>query len=474
MAVKSQKVGLTTTTLMEDFQDCLSYGNGKDLLVIAQSERHALEHINTLKRLIASSDKYRKYLITKSKELFFKEEKTKIGTIYLKNPDNAFRPTRIVGLPFTEGAIWSWKSVFKIHVSDPAASNVVDDSGVYAAIESRLANTNGNLVIEGPPRGPKGKFYEYYEEFHNNHNPDFFVQIITAEDGVKAGIMTLDFLEDQKLKLGPLYYQYYGASFLANVGNVFTQAQLDLIAALGKKYRDVGPIPGTIKAIGVDPTYGGNSSSFFFTAVQMVDNGFRAQVLHTAKFGGKGYEPPVLADMEKYVIDLAQSIDLYGYKASPQITIERGKFFGQIVLDASNGFYIQKTKSEVDKREYEAYKRFKELDEKVITHTYKNAINAKSFQELQKQRAIKMQKVRGISFNAETEAMQKKMQYLGTTGRLIIDAEKHPELFNELRVAVQDPEGNLLKPNKAGIPQGPTFDGIDSLKLALYPLDLTY
>jgi hypothetical protein len=473
MAVKSQKVGLTTTVLMEDFQDCLTFGNGKDLLVIAQSERHAMEHINTLKRLIASSEKYRKYLITRSKELFFKEEKTKLGTIYLKNPDNAFRPTRIIGLPFSEGAIWSWKQVFKVHMSDPAASNVVDDAGVWNAAESRVANTLGPVVIEGPPRGPKGKFYEYYEQYKDNHDPNFYIQVITADQAVNATLMTREFLEEQKIRLGPEYYQYYSASFLTNVGNVFTEDQLQVIAALGKKYKDIGPIPGTIKSIGVDPTYGGNSSSFFFTAVQLVDNGFRAHVIHTAKFGGKGYEAPDIKDMEKYVIDLAQAIDLYGYKASPSITIERGVFFGQIVIDISNGFYIQQTKKEVDKREFEAYKRYKELDSKILTHSYKNAINAKSFQELQKQKKQKVQKVRGISFNAETENMQKRLQYLGVTGRLIIDPDKHPELFNELRVAVQDPDGNLQKPNKGGIPQGPTFDGIDSLKLALYPLDMT-
>lgn len=473
MAVKSQKVGLTTTVLMEDFQDAITFGQGKDLLVIAQSGKHALEHINTLKRLIITSPRYRKYIITGSKELFFKEEKTKLGVIYLKNPLNAYRPTRIVGLPFSEGAIWSWKSVFKVHMSDPAVANTLDDSGVWNAAESRLANTLGPMVVEGGPRGPKGKFYEKYERHKNNDDPNFYIQVITADQAVQCGLMTQSFLNEQKIELGAEYYQYYGASFLANVGNVFTQAQLDVIAELGRKYRDVGPIPGTIKAIGVDPTYGGNSSSFFFTAVQLVDNGFRAHVIHTAKFGGKGYEAPDLRDMEKYVIDLANSIDLYGYKASPQITIEKGVFFGQIVLDISNGFYIQQTKKEVDKREFEAWKRFKELDSKVFTNSYKNAINPKQFQELQKQRKQKVQKVRGISFNAETEAMQKRLQYLGVTGRLIIDPDKHPDLFNELRVAVQDPDGNLMKPNKGGIPQGPTFDGIDSLKLALYPLDMS-
>ena len=473
MAVKSQKVGLTTTTLMEDFQDVLTFGNGKDLLIIAQSDRQALEHINTLKRLIASSPKYRKYLITRSKELFFKEEKTKMGTIYLKNPINAFRPSRIIGLPFSEGAIWSWKTVFKVHLSDPAAADVIDDSGIWAAAESRVANTNGPIVIEGPPRGPKGVFYEYYERYKDNHDPNFYVQIITAAQGVKAGLMTDAFLEDQRVKLGPLYYQYYGASFLANVGNVFTEEQLRRIAFLGKKYSEFGPVAGTMKVMGIDPSYGGNSSSFAFVITQAVDNGERIQVLHSENHGGKGKTTPDIVDMEQRAIELALQYDIYGYRSSPQITISNDVFFGQILLDSSNGFFIQQVKKEVDKREYEVYKRIKESESPYsILFKYKNAVNYQHFQDLQKQKQEKVQKVRPIQFRTQSRKMQFALQYLGTTDRLIIDEDKHKELFNELRVAKQDPEGNLIKPRIERVASGPTYDLLDALKMAILPYDI--
>src|SRR5689334_8826405 len=49
LVVKSQKVGLSTSALLEDFQRALTTAKGKDILVIAQTQYHANEHLLTLK-----------------------------------------------------------------------------------------------------------------------------------------------------------------------------------------------------------------------------------------------------------------------------------------------------------------------------------------------------------------------------------------------------------------------------------------
>ncbi|MDR4510265.1 MAG: hypothetical protein MRJ93_01005 [Nitrososphaeraceae archaeon] len=48
-----------------------------DILIIAQSQAHANEHLRTLKNLILNIEKYRHFLITKPSELLLPEEKTK-------------------------------------------------------------------------------------------------------------------------------------------------------------------------------------------------------------------------------------------------------------------------------------------------------------------------------------------------------------------------------------------------------------
>lgn len=252
---KCQKSGVTTWELAHDFEETITIGRGKDCLIVGQTQQHAHEHIYTLKRMIADSKKYRKYMITDSKELFFREEQTKMSVIFIKNPDNPFRPSRIIGLPFRQQSLWSWKNVFRVHISDPAIAQVVNDAGVFAAAKGRLANTDGNMMIEGPPNGPNGMFYEWYEQYKDNLDPNFQVFLVVDEDAIKARVISREFLEQAKKELGPLYPQYYQGSFLIGVGNLFTEDMIIKCLVLGQQYRlDKIPInPYAIHYGGIDP-----------------------------------------------------------------------------------------------------------------------------------------------------------------------------------------------------------------------------
>jgi len=265
LVVKSQKVGITTSVLLDDFRISLTpnKGRGRDILIVGQTDRHASEHLQTLKRMIVDSQKYRKYLITQSKELFFKEEKTKVGILYIKNPSNPFRPSRIIGLPPRESALWSWKNVYRIHMSDIAAANMLDDSGVFAAAFSRLANTNGEMVIESPPRGQRGKFYELHELYKDGHNADFKVWTVLAEDGKKAGLISQEFLDAERERLGALYPQYYGGSFLVATGNIFTEDEIAHAELLGEIHKHKPINPYMLHPAGVDWGFGSSKSAIY-------------------------------------------------------------------------------------------------------------------------------------------------------------------------------------------------------------------
>ena len=63
LIVKSQKIGLTTSVLLEDFQRALSECKGYEILLIAQTISHAHEHLYTLRYRILNSDKYSQYLL---------------------------------------------------------------------------------------------------------------------------------------------------------------------------------------------------------------------------------------------------------------------------------------------------------------------------------------------------------------------------------------------------------------------------
>jgi hypothetical protein len=274
VVIKSQKVGLSTSSLLEDFHKALTTCKGKDILIIAQTQGHANEHLRTLKNLVLNSDKYRQFLITNPSELLLKEEKTKVGVAYIKNKDNALQPSRIIALGSSESSIWSWKQVGHIHFSDITASKLVDDSSLFAAAFSRLANTDGTMLIETPPRRPVGKVYEIYEKYYlNKEKSDLFdITIVKASEAVKAGLITSEFLKAEKERLGPLYSQFYEAEFLSIGGNLFPYEDIDIAIEQGEKFKHLPINPYCLHIGGVDFGFSSSTTALYIGELDKENN----------------------------------------------------------------------------------------------------------------------------------------------------------------------------------------------------------
>lgn len=231
LAIKSQKIGLTTSALLEIFQFALlPEGSGKDILIIAQNQQLADDHIRTLKYMIYLSPKYSQFLITAPEEIF-REEKTKASVIFVKNP-HSDRPSRIIALGKSESSVWSWKNVGRVLMSDVAKLDMKEQKMFFAAVYSRLANTNGIVKIETPPNGQQGEVYNIYNrtlsksevepEIRDTFSEDpqdraskFKVFLYPAQLAVNAAIITQEFLDQEKEELGDLIYsQLYECNFL--------------------------------------------------------------------------------------------------------------------------------------------------------------------------------------------------------------------------------------------------------------------
>ncbi len=219
LCVKSQKIGISTSALMEDFQHAITDCKGKEILIIAQTYDHAKNHLLTLRKMVINSTKYAQFLVSRPTDLLLRDEVTKVSVIYVQNPDNIQKPTRIIALGPRPGSIWSWKEVKHIHMSDIAAQDqMVDDSETFGAAFSRLANTNGSMLIETPPRGPSGKIYDIYEHSKLKKGSgipeaEFAVREYPASLAVEAGLITQDFLDAERERLGPAYDMYYACDF---------------------------------------------------------------------------------------------------------------------------------------------------------------------------------------------------------------------------------------------------------------------
>jgi hypothetical protein len=296
LVLKSQKVGITTSCLLEDFQDSITRYKGRDILIIAQTQAHSNEHLRTIKNLILNSEKYRQFLITNPSELLLKEEKSKVSVAYIKNSDNPLKPSRIIALGANEGSVWSWKNVSKIHMSDIAATNLVDDSGLFAAAFSRLANTDGNLLIETPPRGARGRVYEIFEQIQKGES-EFNLHIVKANEAVTAGLINKEFLNAERQRLGYLYPQYYMAEFLEGYGNLFLMSSIDKSVFLGEQYNPEEYRQSSIKIITVDQGY--SSSKFVILVIEWNREHRQLRVLH-----GEEHQSPQFEFMLNRVLQL--------------------------------------------------------------------------------------------------------------------------------------------------------------------------
>lgn len=308
LVIKSQKVGITTSALLEDFWRAITVCKGQEILIIAQSQDMANEHIRTFKSLVINSAKYAPYLITDSSDMLFKEEKTKVRQAYIRNRDNPLKPTRVIGVGAHESQVWSWKNVGHIHMSDIAAAELKDDSGLFAAAFSRLANTGGTILIETPPRGPRGKIYDIYlqskqaQAMGEQVEGQFKIRHVYASDAlapiveydengrptgrVVPGLIAPEHLEAEKVRLGRLYPQYYEAEFIAAGGNVFLPEQIERATSINY-VPELKPYATT--AMGIDPAFG--SSKFAFVVTQFVDG--IIQVLYADEFDRADFEDMV-------------------------------------------------------------------------------------------------------------------------------------------------------------------------------------
>ena len=296
LVLKSQKVGITTSVLLEDFQDSITRFRGKDILIIAQTQSHANEHLRTLKNLILNSEKYSQFLITNISELLLKEEKSKVSVAYIKNPDNHLKPSRIIALGASEGSVWSWKNVNKIHMSDIAATNLVDDSGLFAAAFSRLANTDGSLIFETPPRGARGRVYEIFEQIQKGES-EFSLHIVKADQAVEAGLISSEFLNAERQRLGYLYPQYYMAEFLEGTGNLFLIPSIDRAVLLGEQFNPEEYRTNSIKIITVDQGY--STSKFVILVAEWNRDLRQIRILH-----GEEWQSPLFEFALDRVLEL--------------------------------------------------------------------------------------------------------------------------------------------------------------------------
>lgn len=245
--LKSQKIGLSTMILLEDIHIALTRGRGKQILIISQTKDKAKDHIQDLKKMIGGSI-YADFLIDRptTEEDLLKDERSKIDTIYLRNPADPNRPTKIIALGITSvGSLISFTKVCHIHMSDVTLADMTEERFVeaFGGAFSRLANTDGTMVIECPPRGPSGPVFNIVDEEDSLKRDGVFIELeegkkiltpsgfmvrrYTFQVGIDCGMITPEFIEKERRRLGVLFGMYYMADFYSTDQTWFSKESIN-------------------------------------------------------------------------------------------------------------------------------------------------------------------------------------------------------------------------------------------------------
>lgn len=229
LVLKSQKIGISSICILMTIYHALTDCRGMELIINAQSDEQAKTHAQDLRRILLGSDKYRDYLIQtdQSQALgLLKDEITKVHQIFLHNPKNPRLPTKIIVVGMSPSAILSHKRVAFVWSSDLTISNQTaqNQNIIWGALLSRLANSEGPMVVECPARRPEGPVYDTFDTFEKakadgqklDTRQDFYVEKFTYKLGIRDGFFTEQFIEAEKRRLGPVFNTLYNADFFAS------------------------------------------------------------------------------------------------------------------------------------------------------------------------------------------------------------------------------------------------------------------
>lgn len=288
IAIKSNKIGLSTMCLIALYQNCMlrdSAGNEK--LVICQTQQMAKEHLYTLRQLLLGSDTYKHTLIMRPGKYLLKDEVTKITQLFIHNPYNPGKPSRIIGLGASAASSVSWKNVDFIYISDITKA-ATDYTEVIDGAFTRLAMSRGKFVIETIPRGPRGKIYSLWQDCIAGKN-DFRPHKYPVQLAIDAGLVSYEFIEEEKRRLGAFFTEYYGAEFISVGGNVFRPEHIQRAIELAKKQPgyDESYQRDYPKSMGVDPAFG--SESMFAIVVTQMRNGI-IELTYAEEFTGMDHD----------------------------------------------------------------------------------------------------------------------------------------------------------------------------------------
>jgi hypothetical protein len=410
LVIKGNKIGLTTSCLMELFYHAITDCAGHEILLIAQNLNMSKNHLYTLRKLIGNSNKYKRFTIGEPTEGLLRDEVTKITQLFLHNPKNPSQPTRVIAIPANSGNAVSWRDVKFVYISDITMSNI-DYSEILSGAFTRLANSEGYFLLESIPGDPIGPVYDLWlNSKQQQQNNEFWIREYPTTMAVDFGLVSQEFLDAEKVRHGSLYSKFYDAQFVASGGNVFRLQDIQAAELLGLEYNPDDALFTELlypKSLAVDPGFG--SSKFAILLTQLRNH--KIEILIADEFN-----QPSFKDMVSEVFSIIARFNVT-----------------KTFVDAANPEFAKQLKQSLNEYHYE------------IINKVEDAINTG-------------QKIVPVNFATLQTAMLTKLQALVAAHNISIN-NRFNSLLVQMRIA-QEVNGKLQK-----YQQGRTLDLIDAMRM---------
>ena len=220
LAVKSNKIGLSTSSLIECFQKTLLPETaGGEIIVGAQDQDFANKHIQDLKMMIKRSPKYAHMLIENPQKELLREMQSKVSAAIIRNPYDPKNPSWIVGVGQSPGRTFSWKRIVHVLLSDISLMVRKDWHSYWRGIYTRVALTNGLIKIESVPAGQQGLVWQLYKTLK-------FDRPRTVDDIIDTDVEASTFVADPE-SLMPTFKLFEFNADLAIAAGVMSQKFID-------------------------------------------------------------------------------------------------------------------------------------------------------------------------------------------------------------------------------------------------------
>ena len=195
---------------------------------------------------------------------------------------------------------------------------------VRAVMEGYIGkpNSDPHIVLVSTPKAPGGLMQQIELEQDSLYHKLFFDYRYGLEGPYPI------YSQDQinKARLSPEFPREYELQYLGVVGNVFSQASIELCQKID--YNPMNIVKEAKKLIGLDPSFG--SSKFAIVATQLVNG--KIQTIHAEE-----YDRPNFTDMTDKVWTLKQKYghvtNIYIDAANPEVWQALKKEFNEIYRD---------------------------------------------------------------------------------------------------------------------------------------------